>query len=129
LLVPPLGFLLYRAIENVTNFLLAMLHLTSDNAALMAFFAVFALISAAVAVTPKQQTKSSTRRLPCHSRLAFHIFAVLGLMTLAASAPGVAQRRVLLPLALLIWALDALWQRHVLKCETKNYGTQRFTAN
>ncbi len=122
-IVPPLGFLLYRVLENSTNHVLVALHLTSDRAALMAFFLVFALLSGAVAVTPKKShQQSSARRLAHNSRVAFHVFAVLGLVALSSDAPGAAQRTLLLPLALIIWALDFLWLRRVLKVEN-NYGT------
>ncbi len=123
IVVPPLGFLLYRAVETGTNDLLAALHWTSDRASLMAFFAVFALLSGAIAVTPKRQpVKSLRQRLPHGSRVAFHAFAVLGLVALPSDAPGGAQKLILLPLAALIWALDALWQKRILKDE-KDYGT------
>lgn len=131
LAVPPLGFLLYRALESGTNALLLALHCTSDGAALMAFFLVFALISGAIAVTPKKQSTElvAQRAAPrltfflVHgSRLSFHIFAIAGLLALPSGAPGTMQRPVLLLLALLIWALDALWIKRVLKVGT-DYGT------
>lgn len=124
-LVPPFGFLLYRAIENTTNFLLSALHLTGDRAALMAFFLVFALISGAVAVTPKKATpkRDSLSTFAHHSRAAFHLFAVCGLLALPNGAAGTAQRPLLLLLALLIWAGDEFWRGRVLQSEKNNYGT------
>jgi hypothetical protein len=123
--VPPLGFLLYRTIESGTNHLLVALNWTGDRTALMAFFAVFTLISVVLAVTPKKQSVTlSPRRLPHSTRAAFHAFAVCGLFALPAGAPGTAQRMVLLPLALAILTLEVLWQRSMQKTGTKHYGTE-----
>ena len=118
-IVPPLGFLLYRTLENGTNFLLLALHGTSDGAALMAFFLVFALLCGAVAVTPKvtpkaQPNQNAKSRLT-HTRLLFHVFAVCGLLALSSKASGSAERGILVLLALCIAALDALWLNHLTK--------------
>jgi uncharacterized membrane protein len=127
LLVPPLGFVLYRGLEGATNFLLLRAGWTSDGASLMAFFVVFALITLAVAVTPKSEKKTPATRvikevLPLvhGSRAAFHGFAVLGLLALPAQVPESEHRPVLLVLAVVIAAFDWLLQTAMVR--KQNYG-------
>jgi hypothetical protein len=129
-IVPPLGFLLYRALESTTNFLLTKAGWTSDNASLMAFFAVFALLTGAIAVTPKIEKKTkatkstatlSSETLVHGSRTAFHLFAVLGLLALPTDAPGMEHRWLLLLIALLIGAFDWLLQKWIM--DKHNYGS------
>jgi uncharacterized membrane protein len=118
LVVPPLGFLLYRLLEGSTNWLLQSTGFTSDNAALMAFFALFALIAVAVAVTPKSGAGfTSAGHLEHGSRWAFHAFALGGLLVLPNDAPGSAQRPALLILALLFWLADVFYRRQLLQTE------------
>ena len=125
-IVPPLGFVLYRAVEGATNFVLLKVNWTSDGASLMAFFAVFALITLAGAVTPKREKKTPVVRvkkealLLVHgSRVAFHVFAVSGLVALPAQAPGSEHRPFLLMLAVVIAAFDWLLQKRF--AEKPNY--------
>jgi uncharacterized membrane protein len=129
-LVPPLGFLLYRALEGTTNFLLIKAGWTSDNASLMAFFAVFALLTGAIAVTPKIEKKTtatkstaarSSETLVHGSRVAFHLFAVLGLLALPIDAPGMEHRSLLLLIAVLIGVFDWFLQKWIM--DKHNYGS------
>lgn len=120
--VPPLGFVLYRILENVTKFLLFQMKLTGDGASLMAFFVVFSLISLAVAVTPKTEKTIKTTKAPLlaetgrhGSRAAFHAFAILGLLALPSDAPGREHRFLLLFIALLIGGSDWLLQRAIMR--------------
>lgn len=120
-LVPPLGFLLYRALESAANFLLLKMGWTNDNASLIAFFVVFALITNAITVTPKKSHSKagpdSVPIMPCHllhgSRVAFHAFAVVGLLVLPPNAPGMEHRSLLLFIALLVAAFDWMLQKAI----------------
>lgn len=109
--VPLLAFVAYRAVESATNHLLVWSGLTGDYAALGVFFGVLALV-----VAFSIAGRTTDERLPephfvAMSRASFHIFAVLGLLTLPNGAPGTAQRPVLLMLAGLCWLGDATYQR------------------
>lgn len=127
--VPPLAFVLYRALESAVNFGLQRAGWTSDRAALLAFFAVLFLLGASTlwpsrpspSPLPEAATPEGARRevalrqrqeawcLWC--RAAFHVFAVVGLLALPARGLAATQKPAMLGIAGLVWALDWVYQK------------------
>ena len=120
LLVPLLSFVLYRALEGITNITLERLGWTSDAAALGAFFTIYGVVvvvaalgkSPAAVIQPTiQPLARSARVLVTWSRATFHIFAIVGLAVLPPTGLLAKQKPALLLIAGLVWIGDVLYKR------------------
>ncbi len=127
--VPPLAFVLYRALESTVNFALQRAAWTSDRAALLAFFAVLFLIGASALCMPRPPVSTLPEGATAKSaaadgvsrkkqeawclwcRAAFHVFALVGLLVLPARGLTAAQKPAMLGIAGLVWALDWVYQK------------------
>lgn len=107
LLVPPLGLLLYRALEKGANRVLLALNFDTDKRSMAAFFAIFFLVAACALWPKRHEVFVSAPPIVPWSRLAFHAFSIIGLLLL----PAFAQKLALLIIALLVLLADWLFAR------------------